>query len=107
MTCCCDLLLASSRPWPQLDGGEESAVNKILHKGVCVVAAAFVTAFTCAASAQGKKTIPAEKWAACSSLKNEPACKAGKNCKWTVESKDDKGTAKGKAYCRSYNPKNE
>jgi hypothetical protein len=53
------------------------------------------------ASAQDKKTAPAEKFAACNTLKNEAACKAGKDCNWVAESKDDKGKVKQKAYCRS------
>jgi len=58
-------------------------------------------AFTFEATAQGKIPTPPEKWAACSSLKNEAACNAGRNCGWVAERKDEKGTVKRKAYCRS------
>ena len=91
---------------------EESAVNKLLLKSVGVAASAgCIAAFAHAASAQDKKLMPpekmpAEKWAACGSLKNEAACKAGKNCNWVAEEKDDKGTAKRKAHCRS-NPNSQ
>jgi hypothetical protein len=40
-------------------------------------------------------------------LTNEAACKAGKDCNWVAESKDDKGKAKQKAYCRSNLPKKD
>src|SRR5215831_3095223 len=58
-------------------------------------------AFTFEAKAQGNKPTPPEKWAACNSLKNEAACNAGRNCSWVAERKDEKGTVKRKAYCRS------
>ena len=32
---------------------------------------------------------------------NEAACNAGRNCSWVAERKDEKGTVKRKAYCRS------
>ena len=91
---------------------EESAVNKTLLKGVGVaVGAGCIAAFAYAASAQDKKLMPpekmpAEKWAACGSLKNEAACKAGKNCSWLAEEKDDKGKVKRNGHCRS-NPNSQ
>lgn len=87
-------------------------MNKTLLKGLGVaVGAGCIAAFAYAASAQDKKLMPpekmpAEKWAACGSLKNEAACKAGKNCNWLAEKKDDKGKVKRNAHCRS-NPNSQ
>ena len=83
---------------------EYTAVRNGPLQGMSAVAAATFIAFSYGASAQDKKTAPAEKFAACHTLKNEAACKAGKDCSWVAESKDDKGKFKRKAYCRSNPP---
>jgi hypothetical protein len=81
---------------------EDTAASNAPLQGISVVAAAVVIAILpYGASAQDKKTASAEKFAACNSLTNEAACKAGKDCNWVAESKDDKGKVKQKAYCRS------
>ena len=80
-------------------------MNKMLSSDVRTVGvAAIIMALSYEAIAQEKRPTPPtppEKWAACSSLKKEAACKAGKNCSWVVEKKDEKGTVKRNAYCRS------
>jgi hypothetical protein len=76
-------------------------VNKMHPSHLCTIGIAAIVAFPYEAIAQSKKPTPPEKWAACSSLKSEAACNAGKNCSWVVERKDEKGTVKRKAYCRS------
>jgi hypothetical protein len=79
---------------------EDAAVRKVPLQGMSAVAAAtFIAALTSGVSAQDKKMAPAEKFAACNTLTNEAACKAGKDCSWVAESKNDK--VKRKAYCRS------
>jgi hypothetical protein len=78
---------------------EERNVNEILLRSLGLAASAVIVAFAYSASAQNKKMMPAEKHAACSSLKDEAACKAGNNCNWVLESRGDK--VKRKAHCRS------
>jgi hypothetical protein len=73
----------------------------MLRSNLWVVGTAATIALSYDVTAQDKKLMPPEKWAACSSLKNEAACNAGKNCSWVVERKYEKGTVKRKAYCRS------
>ena len=75
--------------------------NMVLGHLYTLGTVAIIITFNCEAMAQGKKPTPPEKWAACSSLKNEAACNAGKNCRWVVERKNEKGTVKRKAYCRT------
>ena len=76
-------------------------MNEMRLSHLRTIGIAAIVAFPYEAIAQNKKPAPPEKWAACSSLKSEGACNAGKNCNWVVERKDEKGTVKRKAYCRS------
>jgi len=76
-------------------------VNEMRLSHLRTIGIAAIVAFPYEAIAQNKKPAPPEKWAACSSLKSEGACNAGKNCNWVVERKDEKGTVKRKTYCRS------
>jgi len=79
-----------------------SAMNQMVRSHVCTLGSvAIVIAFANESKAQDKKPAPPEKWATCSSLKKEDACNAGRNCSWVAERKDEKGTVKRKAYCRS------
>jgi hypothetical protein len=65
-------------------------VTKMHPSHLCTMGIVAIVVVPYEAIAQSKKTTPHEKWAACSSLKSEDACNAGRNCNWVVERKDEK-----------------
>jgi hypothetical protein len=85
---------------------EMTAVRNIVLKTLGISAATVALAlFGYAAQAQApKKEAPkaaAKKPAACTTLKDEAACKARDDCNWTAEVKDAKGKVKTKAACKA------
>jgi hypothetical protein len=71
---------------------ETTAVHTTLLKTLGISAATAALAFFAyGASAQDKKPMPPKKPAACTTLKDETACKARDDCSWT----EPKGKAKG------------
>jgi hypothetical protein len=82
---------------------EMTAVHKTLLKtlGISATAAALAL-FAYGATAQEKKAAPAKKPAACTTLKDEAACKAREDCTWAEpKGKAKKGSCKAKPKAKA------
>jgi hypothetical protein len=76
---------------------ETTTVHKTLLKTLGISAATAALAFFAyGASAQEKKAAPAKKPAACTTLKDDAACKARDDCSWTEPKGKAKGSCKAK-----------
>jgi len=76
-------------------------MRNALGKGLLVgTVAAAIAGLTFGASAQDKSA-PAKRPPACSTMKDENACKARTDCNWVAETKNAKGKVTRRAYCRS------
>ena len=77
---------------------ETTAVHKTLLKTLGISAATAALAFFAyGAAAQEKKMAPAKKPAACTTLKDDAACKARDDCSWTEPKGKAKGCVQGEA----------
>ena len=81
---------------------ETTAVHKTLLKTLGISAATAALAFFAyGAAAQEKKMAPAKKPAACTTLKDDAACKARDDCSWTEPKGKAKGACKAKPKAKA------
>ena len=81
---------------------ETTAVHKTLLKTLGISAATAALAFFAyGAAAQEKKAAPAKKPAACTTLKDDVACKARDDCSWTEPKGKAKGSCKAKPKAKA------